>query len=139
MTDFGSMRKNFLMKHTDRTSKILSKKLLSSQPEISNKVEEINSVNVSKEYDGWVEKVSPMTVFPTDNEENSYVDKIVVNKRTHLALFEKAASQDPSRILTDSNNWEIISDSPVVVDKTENIVYCLSTMRSSMESHLILQ
>ncbi|CAG91059.2 DEHA2G23144p [Debaryomyces hansenii CBS767] len=127
--------KNFLMKHTDRTSKILSKKLF--QPEISNKVEEINSVNVSKEYDGWVEKVSPMTVFPTDNEENSYVDKIVVNKRTHLALFEKAASQDPSRILTDSNNWEIISDSPVVVDKTENIVYCLSTMRSSMESHLI--
>lgn len=127
--------KNFLMKHTDRTSKVLTKKLY--QPEKSNDIKEVNSINATKEYNGWVEKASPMTIIPTDNGENSYIDKIVINRRTHLALFEKAASKEPSKILTDSKDWEIISDSPVVYDKTENIVYCLSTMRSSMESHLI--
>lgn len=127
--------KNFLMKHTDRTSKILTKKLY--QPEKSDHIKEVNTINVTKEYNGWVEKVSPMTIIPNDNGENSYIDKIVINQRTHLALFEKATSQEPSKILTDSNDWEVISDSPVIYDKTENIVYCLSTMRSSMDSHLI--
>ena len=127
--------KNFLMKLTDRTSAILKKKVF--QPAISSEVIEVNSMNVTQEYGGWVDKLSQIAIVETDDDkENLYIDKVVVNGFTHIALFESATSKDYARLLTSSNTWEVPLSSPLVHDKQFNVVYFLTTIRSSMDAHL---
>ncbi|RCK62677.1 Dipeptidyl aminopeptidase A [Candida viswanathii] len=120
--------KNFLMKQTDRTSSILSKKLY--QPE-TNEVRVINSTNVTTAYSGWVEKMSPMTRL----SDGKYIDTIVVDSRNVLALFDSLDLATPLKILTENQNWEVIGSA--VYDKQEKFIYFLSTIKSSMDSHLL--
>ncbi|KAK6204587.1 dipeptidyl peptidase IV N-terminal region-domain-containing protein [Scheffersomyces amazonensis] len=127
---------NFLMKQTDRTSTILTKKLY--QPSKSNTVYEINSMNVTQEYGGWVEKVSPLLIIPNkDTNINSYIDKIVIGGRTTLALFDTASSKTYSKLLLDNPDWDVTASSPIIFDSQQNYIYFLSTIRSSMDSHLM--
>ncbi|RLV95429.1 Dipeptidyl aminopeptidase A [Spathaspora sp. JA1] len=122
---------NFLMKQSDRTSSILSKKLYSpSQPEIKL----INSVNVTAEYNGWVGKQTPIQIIPNKNSpENKYVEIIVIEGRNRLALFDNASASSPAKILTDNKDWDVLS---LVYDSKENFIYFKSTIRSSMDCHL---
>ncbi|EMG48554.1 STE13 Dipeptidyl aminopeptidase A [Candida maltosa Xu316] len=119
---------NFLMKKTDRTSSILSKKLYQLS---TNQVKTINSINVTAEYNGWVEKMSPITVL----EDGKYIDNIVVNKQNSLALFDSPESSQPSKVITKNTNWEVIGGA--TYDKQEKFIYLLTTIKSSMDSHLI--
>ncbi|KAK6459970.1 dipeptidyl peptidase IV N-terminal region-domain-containing protein [Scheffersomyces coipomensis] len=126
---------NFLMKQTDRTSTILTKKLL--QVHKSNEIIEVNSINVADAYNGWVEKQYPIAIINNgDGNENKYIDKVVVNGRTTLALFDSASSKEYSKVLVNNDNWDVLPASPVVYDKQENYVYFLSTIKSSMDAHL---
>ncbi|KAK6456067.1 dipeptidyl peptidase IV N-terminal region-domain-containing protein [Scheffersomyces xylosifermentans] len=128
--------KNFLMKLTDRTSSILSKKKF--QPEVSpSRVEEVSKMNVTEAYGGWVEKLTPITVIPRDDrDENSYVDKVVVNGRLQLALYDSVSSKEYTKVLTKADTWDVKTMSPVIYNSQHKVLYFLSTIRSSMDSHL---
>ncbi|EGW34146.1 uncharacterized protein SPAPADRAFT_134971 [Spathaspora passalidarum NRRL Y-27907] len=121
---------NFLIKNTDRTSRVLARKLY--QP--GSEIKVINMQNATAEYNGWIEKQFPITVIRNkDSPENKYIDVIVQNGRNRLALFDNASSSSP-KILTDGE-FDVISKA--VFDPVENFIYFLTNTRSSMDSHLM--
>lgn len=119
---------NFLIKITDRTSSIQSKQVLTVS---KNEHKEIESVNAPKEFGGWIDKFSSIT-----KVNDGYVDKIIVNNRTHLAYYEEPLSRTP-KLLTSSPDWDVIDSAPVVYNPNEKLVYTLSNINGSMDSHLI--
>ncbi|ODV80080.1 dipeptidyl peptidase IV/CD26, N-terminal domain-containing protein [Suhomyces tanzawaensis NRRL Y-17324] len=126
--------KNFLMKHADRTSKILKKMVY--RPHDSNQIHVVN-VQDTADYNGWVDKMTPVTVVPGKDGENKYIDKIVANGKLSLALFDSANSQNYSVLLTRPSEWEVVSSSPAVFDQENNFVYTLCTIRGALETSLI--
>lgn len=129
---------NFIFKISDRTSKLLSKQIFMSD---TGKILPLQHINVTKEYNGWVQKMSPIVPIPSSPIDGgnpvSYIDKVVVDGHTHLAVFKEPTSTNYSKLLTTSNEWHIKQDSPIVYDNLENFVYVLTNERSSMDSHLI--
>ncbi|CAD1808343.1 unnamed protein product [Candida parapsilosis] len=115
---------NFLVKETDRTSKILSKKLYT--PASSN-LSLLGSVNVTDLYGGWVGKMKPITSL-----NGPYVDNYVVDGKNYLAIFDKASDIQPSRVLKE---YQAINEG--IYDEVENYLYFLTNKRSAMDSHLI--
>lgn len=126
---------SFLIKITDRTSRILSKRLFQMQK--TPNIVEVSTIDVRKEYNGYVGKLQPITVIPGDGDNAQYIDRIIINGKSHLALFENAEATTYSKLLTESNDWQVVTNAPVVYDKLEHSVYTLTTMRSSMDAHLI--
>ena len=115
---------NFLVKETDRTSKILSKKLYSlGSPNLLL----VGSVNVIDLYGGWVGKMKPITAI-----SSSYVDNYIVDGKNYLALFDKPSDVVPLKIL---NKYQTISEA--IYDRTENYLYFLTNEKSAMDSHLV--
>ncbi|KAI5968242.1 STE13 [Candida margitis] len=115
---------NFLVKQTDRTSKILSKKLY-KPGEASFSL--LGLVNVTDLYGGWVGKMKPITVI-----DGSYVDNFVVDGKNYLALFDRAGDVTPSKVLS---KYQTISEG--IYDRVENYLYFLTNEKSGMDSHLI--
>lgn len=120
---------SFLMKQTDRYSRTLLKTVYLPG---TDEVVKISVLNSFDEYGGWIDKMPCVTVLPN----GQYVDRLVVHNRTHLALFENVLSNE-FRFLTKASDWGIITDSPVVYDALENSIYTLTSMRSSMDAHLV--
>ncbi|CAI5755797.1 unnamed protein product [Candida verbasci] len=114
---------NFLIKETDRTSSVLSKKIY--QP--GQKVKVLNSINVTNEYGGWVEKMKAICVL----EDGKYIDIIVKDYKVQLALFDNPSAIEPSKILAADVRNE------ATYDKIGNFIYFQSSSKSSMESHLV--
>ncbi|KAI5958864.1 STE13 [Candida theae] len=115
---------NFLVKQTDRTSKILSKKLYTRGV---TSLSLLGSVNVTQLYGGWVGKMKPITLV-----KGSYVDNYVVDGKNYLALFDQPSDIMPSKIL---NKYQTISEG--IYDPTENYIYFLTNKKSAMDSHLV--
>lgn len=124
---------NCLLKLSDRTSTILSKKVYKPG---SNTLVDVSSINTTEAYSGWVEKISPVTIIP-GKDTKSYVDKVVVHGRVHLALFDSPTSPSYSKLLTDASDWDVVESSPVVYNEHQNQVYFLSTVRSNMDTTLV--
>lgn len=116
---------SFIFKYTDRYSRVLTKSVYHD-----GKVTKIDTIDSSK-YNGWIEKIEPLTVI----SDEEYVDRVVHNDQVHLALF-KVDSKD-YRLLTDSKDWGIVAKTPVAFNKHERMVYALTLMRSSMDCHLV--
>lgn len=76
---------SFLIKITDRTSRILSKRLFQMQK--TPNIVEVSTIDVRKEYNGYVGKLQPITVIPGDGDNAQYIDRIIINGKSHLALF----------------------------------------------------
>lgn len=115
---------NFLVKETDRTSEMLSKKLFTSS---ATSLRLLGSVNVTKLYGGWVGKMKPITII-----DGSYVDNYVVDGKNYLALFNKPDDVTPLKIL---NKFQAISEA--FYDRAENFLYFLTNEKSAMDSHLV--
>jgi len=124
---------NFLIKITDRASRVMTK--LVYQLDKSDKFTKIGLLNATKEYNGWFEGQTPMVLVPR-SDNVAYVDRVVVNGRTHLALFDSATASNYSKLLT-HGNWDIRHDSEIVYDTKEKFVYAFASVRSSMDSHMI--
>lgn len=130
---------NFLTKLSDRTSTILTKSLYQPQKSLTDMVP-INSLNSFTEFNGWIEKNPPLTIIPSSTDEpkeNGYVDKVVIDNRIHLGYFENARASNYTRLLTKSDSWDVITSSPVVFHEIERKLYFLTTMRSTMDAHLV--
>lgn len=119
---------NFLLKITDRTSSQQSKQVLTVS---SDEHKEIEFVDAAKEFGGWIDKLSPITLV-----KDGYIDKITVHNRTHMAYYEHPLSRTP-KLLTSSSDWDILDLAPVVYNSNEKLVYTLSNINGSMDSHLI--
>lgn len=124
---------NLLLKQTDRTSTLLIKGIFDPK-KADLGVQAVSSLNATKEYGGWFNVFQPLTVL---RENGSYIDRVVVNGRDHLALFDNARSPTFSRLLTNSAHWDILESAPIAYDATEKFVFTLATIRSSMDAHLI--
>lgn len=125
---------NFMIKTTDRASRVLTKRVyLQSE---SESFEVVQVINATSEYSGWFEKMHPITLLQKGEADSSYIDQVVIDGRTHLALFDEAKSASYSKLIT-KGDWNIHHDTMVVYDKRKNFVYAFATIKSSMDSHFI--
>lgn len=124
---------HFLIKTTDRTSRVLTKRVL--QPKKSNIFNIVQIINATASYDGWFEKQEPITLIEK-KDKVSYIDSVIIDGRNHLALYDDANSGNYSKLVT-AGNWDIRSDLSVAYDKRLNFLYAYTTIKSSMDSHLI--
>lgn len=125
---------NFLTKQTDRTSSLLSKRVF--KPEDGNSFMEVSSVNVTKEYGTWVQKTPKMAIIPKDGG-NAYVDQVMVGKQLLLSQFDLAVSKESRPLFDQDSGFEVVADSPVLVNMNQKLVYFLTNKRSTMDSHLV--
>ncbi|KAI5962486.1 STE13 [Candida pseudojiufengensis] len=113
---------NFLMKQTDRTSKLFARKVFNG-----NEVTRIESFNVTGKYGGWVEKMKPINLAAN----GGYIDNCFENGNNYICLFDKAASAEPKIF----NKYPTISEG--IYNNQHNCIYFLTSAKSAMDSHLI--
>ncbi|KAI5954424.1 STE13 [Candida jiufengensis] len=116
---------SFLMKQTDRTSKMYTKKVYNAN---SKDINLVKSFNATDEYGGWVEKMKPITL----TANGKYIDNYVVNGVNYLAIFDSASSAEPTKIF---DKYPAISEG--TFDKQHNSIYFLTSFKSAMDSHLV--
>lgn len=124
---------SFLTKQTDRTSSLLSKRVF--KPKESDTFVEVSSVNVTKEYGTWVQKSSKMAILQKEGE-NGYIDEVIVDKKLLLAEYELATATEYRLLFDQNSGFEVVADSPVLVNMNQKMVYFLTNKRSTMDSHL---
>lgn len=84
----------------------------------------------------WFE-ISHNTIYIPKSENRAhdgYIDRIDVDGYDHLAYFSPADSSEPKIILT-SGEWEVV-DGAAAYDYVNDLVYYVSTEKSSIERHL---
>lgn len=106
---------NLLLKITDRTSTILEKKVFVVS---DHTVKPVSRIDTSQ-YNGWVEKASPIGLVKI-KDTVKYLDKVVVDDCVQLALFDLADAGRYSKLL-----GPVHYDSPVCFDDNENVVFAL--------------
>lgn len=86
---------------------------------------------------GWFEVSESTTYVPADPENgrpyDGYIDTIIHEGYDHLAYYTPLESADP--IMLTSGKWEVVR-APSAVDLKNNIVYYVSTEKSSIERHI---
>ncbi|CCH44252.1 hypothetical protein BN7_3813 [Wickerhamomyces ciferrii] len=126
---------NFIVRETNRESKILNYRHLSSR---TGKTSIIHTVDALKEYNGWIEKFSDMV--PISKNEKfgrsnlGFIDTIVVDGYNHLGLFEITDGKAKVIPLT-KGDWETTSGA-LAYDQEQNKIFFTANRRSSFENHL---
>ncbi|TID30686.1 hypothetical protein CANINC_000602 [Pichia inconspicua] len=84
----------------------------------------------------WFEITHNTIYIPkSDNRpHDGYIDRIGVNGYDHLAYFSPANSSEPKVVLT-NGDWEVV-DGAAAYDFVNDLVYYVSTEKSSIERHL---
>lgn len=86
---------------------------------------------------GWFEVSESTAYVPADPENgrpyDGYIDTIIHEGYDHLAYYTPLESAHP--IMLTSGNWEVVR-APSAVDLKNNIVYYVSTEKSSIERHI---
>lgn len=116
---------HFLVKVSDRCSKILSKQIVEVK---ENTFAEIDRLNATT-FNGWINKVSPIV-----KVKNGYVDKTWIGDRTRLVYYESATSKKP--IILTNGDFDVLDTAEVIYDDNEEIVYTLSNIKGSTSAHV---
>lgn len=122
---------NFMMKISDRASKILSK-ILYLPNDKDKKVRKISENDTGK-YNGWVQKKNTRAI---NTKASRYIDETVCFNHTQLALYNQPSDAEP-KILTNFSDFDIVYSSPLSWDTEKNLLYFLTTKRSPMDAHLV--
>jgi dipeptidyl aminopeptidase len=125
--------KNVLVRETNRESDVL-KVVLMDVERRSGKT--VRTEDVAALDGGWFE-VSQRTKFvPSDprrgRNHDGYIDTIIVDGYDHIGYFTPMDNPEP--IVLTKGNWEVV-EAPSAVDLNNNLVYYISTERSSIERH----
>lgn len=125
--------KKVLVRETNRESDILKVVLIDVERRNGRTVRE---ENVLKLDGGWFE-VSQRTKFvPSDprrgRNRDGYIDTIIHDGYDHIGYFTPMDNPEP--IVLTKGQWEVV-EAPAAVDLENNLVYYISTERSSIERH----
>lgn len=125
--------KQVLVRETNRESDVLKVVLMDVDRRTGRTVrtEDVQALD-----GGWFE-VSQRTKFvPSDpskgRNHDGYIDTIIHEGYDHLGYFTPLDSAEP--IVLTQGKWEVV-EAPSVVDLENNLVYYVSTERSSIERH----
>lgn len=125
--------KQVLVRETNRESDIL-KLVLMDVEKRSGKT--IRTENVAELDGGWFEVSQKTTFVPADpangRNDDGYIDTIIHEGYDHIGYFSPLDSDKPT-VLT-KGKWEVV-DAPSRVDLKNNLVYYISTEKSSIERH----
>lgn len=125
--------KQVLVRETNRESDTLKVVLM----DVSKRTgKTVRTENVAELDGGWFE-VSQRTKFvPADpakgREHDGYIDTIIHEGYDHIGYFTPLDKAEP--IVLTHGKWEVV-EAPSVVDLENNLVYYVSTERSSIERH----
>ena len=122
-----------LVRETNRESDTLKVVLIDVEKRSGKTV---RTENVAELDGGWFE-VSQKTKFvPADPEngrkDDGYIDTIIYEGYDHIGYFSPLDSNEP--IVLTKGKWEVVN-APSRVDLKNNIVYYISTEKSSIERH----
>ncbi|KAH7399519.1 putative dipeptidyl-aminopeptidase B [Pyrenochaeta sp. MPI-SDFR-AT-0127] len=122
-----------LVRETNRESDVL-KLVLMDVERRSGKT--VRTENVAELDGGWFE-VSQKTTFVHADPENGrpydgYIDTIIQDGYDHIGYFTPLDSDKP--IVLTQGEWEVV-EAPSRVDLKNNLVYYISTEKSSIERH----
>ncbi|CAN9442191.1 unnamed protein product [Alternaria alternata] len=125
--------KQVLVRETNRESDILKLVLMDVEKRTGKTV---RTENVAELDGGWFEVSQKTTFVPADpdngRKDDGYIDTIIHEGYDHIGYFSPLDSDKP--VLLTQGEWEV-ADAPSRVDLTNNLVYYLSTEKSSMERH----
>ncbi|KAF1840521.1 putative dipeptidyl-aminopeptidase B [Cucurbitaria berberidis CBS 394.84] len=96
----------------------------------------VRAENVAELDGGWFEVSQKTTFVPADPEngrkDDGYIDTIIHEGYDHIGYFTPLDSDKP--IVLTKGEWEVV-DAPSRVDLKNNLVYYISTEKSSIERH----
>ena len=125
--------KQVLVRETNRESDTLKLVLIDVEKRSGKTV---RTENVAELDGGWFEVSHTTTFVPADSNNgrpsDGYIDTIIHEGYNHIGYFNSLDSSNPT-VLT-QGKWEVV-DAPSRVDLKNNIVYYVSTEKSSMERH----
>jgi dipeptidyl aminopeptidase len=120
-----------LVRETNRESDILKLILIDVSKRTGRTVRE---ENVAQLDGGWFEVSHDTTFIPADpaagRPQDGYIDSIIHEGYDHIGYFTPLDNTKP--ILLTQGEWEVV-DAPSRVDLKNNLVYYISTEKSSME------
>jgi dipeptidyl aminopeptidase len=125
--------KQVLVRETNRESDVLKVVLMDMERRTGKT---IRTEDVQALDGGWFE-VSQRTKFVPSSpaqgrSHDGYIDTIIVDGYDHLGYFTPLDNPEP--IVLTQGEWEVV-EAPSVVDLDNNLVYYISTERSSIERH----
>lgn len=125
--------KQVIVRETNRESDVL-KIILMDVEKRTGKTVRVDDVQALD--GGWMEVSHTTTFVPADPQngrpQDGYIDTIIHNGYDHIGYFTPLDNPDP--ILLTQGEWEVV-EAPSRVDLKKNLVYYISTEKSSMERH----
>lgn len=116
-----------MTKATDKFSSIQYKVMYT----ISTAKSTLVKKTFAAEFGGWYDLYSSMVPL-----KGGYLDKVVEKNRTHLGFFDSPTSDTP-RMLTSSENWDVLDDAPVIYNEAEDLIYTLANIKGPLDAHVI--
>lgn len=125
--------KQVLVRETNRESDILKLVLIDVEKRTGKTV---RTQDVAQLDGGWFEVSQHTTFIPADPEngrkDDGYIDTVIHEGYDHIGYFTPLDNDKP-KLLT-QGKWEVV-DAPSRVDLKNNLVYYISTEKSSIERH----
>jgi dipeptidyl aminopeptidase len=122
-----------LVRQTNRESDVLKIILIDVQ---NRNGKTVRSDDILALDGGWMEVSHTTTFVPADpsngRSQDGYIDTVIHNGYDHLGYFSPLDNAKP--VLLTQGEWEVV-EAPSRVDFKNNLVYYISTERSSMERH----
>ncbi|PSN63368.1 putative dipeptidyl-aminopeptidase B [Corynespora cassiicola Philippines] len=122
-----------LVRETNRESDVLKVVLMDVERRTGQTVrtEDVQALD-----GGWFEVSQRTTFVPSDpakgRNHDGYIDTVIHEGYDHIGYFTPLDNPEP--ILLTQGKWEVV-EAPSVVDLENNLVYYISTERSSIERH----
>ncbi|KAF2788148.1 putative dipeptidyl-aminopeptidase B [Melanomma pulvis-pyrius CBS 109.77] len=125
--------KQVLVRETNRESDVLKVVLMDV---VRRTGKTVRTEDVQALDGGWFEVSQRTTFVPSDpskgRNHDGYIDTIIHKGYDHIGYFTPLDNSKP--VLLTQGEWEVV-EAPSVVDLENNLVYYISTERSSIERH----
>ncbi|KAH7124029.1 putative dipeptidyl-aminopeptidase B [Dendryphion nanum] len=125
--------KRVLVRETNRESDVLKVVLMDVERRTGKTVrtEDVKALD-----GGWFEVSQRTRFIPSDpskgRNHDGYIDTVIHEGYDHLGYFTTLDSSEP--VMLTQGKWEVV-EAPSAVDLERNLVYYISTERSSIERH----
>lgn len=123
-----------IVRETNRESDIMKVIVIDAAKRTGKSVRE---TDVNALDGGWFEVSESTTYVPADpangRAHDGYIDTVIYEGYDHLAYFTPLEAEQP--IMLTTGKWEVVT-APSAVDLKNNLVYFVSTAKSTIERHI---